>query len=408
VQLIIKELDMVKQLSELLSAEEVAAIERPIAEARTFPNRAYTSQAFYELEVEKIYRREWLAVCFECDAPDPGDAYPFDVCGMPLVAVRGSNGSLRVFHNVCPYDGCPVLLEAASGLQYLVSPYHGWHYDLAGKLVSVPYWDGTREGCLEALEGKEVDLVEVPCETFLSTVFINLSQSPGSFAEFIAPIERQFNEYDFDVLAVGTDQEGAPLVTDHDRRCNWKTFYENSALNILHENFVHDFYSISPEVPRIKEDGVPSFVNIIDGGLLALGFDQNDFQATYFETGLPHVGKGSVEPRRECFGTLYPNFYLSVAPTFVEVTCLMPEGPERVFERQIILYHRDVAADPALAKRRAFISSAFDGASAEDGRICEAVQRARHSPVYDQKFYSPFWDELHYRLNKRIANDLSD
>jgi phenylpropionate dioxygenase-like ring-hydroxylating dioxygenase large terminal subunit len=197
-------------------------------------------------------------------------------------------------------------------------------------------------------------------------------------------------------------------VTTHDRRCNWKTFYENSALNILHENFVHDFYSISPEVPRIRADGIPSFTSIIDGGLLALGFDRDDFQRTYFETGLPELGKDGRAPQRECFGTLYPNLYLSFAPTFVEVTCLLPDGPARVFERQVILYHREVAADPSLAKRRAFISSTFDGASAEDGRICEAIQGARQSPVFDQKFYSPFWDELHYRLNRRIASDLSE
>lgn len=399
---------MVSKLSELLSAEEIAAIGRPIADARTFPNSAYTSQAFYELEVEKIYRRKWAAVCFECDVPEAGDSYPFYFCGLPLVAVRGRDGSLRVFHNVSPYDGCPLLLEPASGLQHLVSPYHGWHYDLTGKLVSAPYWDGTRKGGLEALAGKEVDLVEVPCRTFLSTVFINLDPSPAGFADFVGPIVRQFSEYDFDLMAVGTDQEGAPLLTTHERCCNWKTFYENSALNILHESFVHDFYSISPEVPRIKEDGVPSFTNIIDGGLLALGFDKDDFQATYFETGLPCLGKDGRVPQRECFGTLYPNFYLSFAPTFVEVTCLLPDGPERVSERQVILYHKDVAADPAFARRRAFISGVFHGASDEDGRICEAIQRARRSPVFDQKFYSPFWDELHYRLNKRIADDLSE
>jgi choline monooxygenase len=399
---------MVSKLTELLSLEEIAAIGRPIAEARTFPNRAYTSPAFYELEVEKIYGREWAAVCFECDAPEAGDSYPFFFCGMPLVAVRGRDGVLRVFHNVSPYDGCPLLLESARGLQYLVSPYHGWHYDLAGKLVSAPYWDGTRKGGLEAFDGTDVDLVEVHCSTFLGTVFINLGQSPGDFADFVAPIERQFSEYDFDLMAVGRNQEGEPLLTTHERRCNWKTFYENSALNILHESFVHDFYSISPEVPRIKADGVPSFTYIIDGGLLALGFDKDDFQATYFETGLPHLGKDGRVPQRECFGTLYPNFYLSFAPTFVEVTCLLPDGPERVFERQVILYHREVAADPGFAKRRAFISSAFDGASAEDGRICEAIQGARRSPVFDQKFYSPFWDELHYLLNKRIASDLSE
>ena len=397
---------MANKLQDLMSEAEISAIRRPIEDARTFPNRAYTSDAFFELEVDKIYMRQWTAVCFEFDVPGAGDVYPFLFCGMPLVAVRGKDATIRVFHNVSPYDGCPLVLEAASGLERLVSPYHGWQYDLKGKLASIPYWDGTRKGNLEAVKGKDVDLVEVACDTFLGAVFINLGEAPGDFAACVAPIMRQFSEYDLELLAPGTDEKGIPLVTTHERQCNWKTFYENSALNILHESFVHDFYSISPEVPRIKADGVPSFSNIIDEGLLALGFDKADFEATYFDTGLLHVGKNGQVPNRECFGTLYPNFYISFAPTYVEVTCLLPDGPGRVFERQAILYHKDVASDPAFAKLRRFMSGVFDGASAEDGRICEAVQGARKSPVFDQKFYSPFWDELHYRLNKRILDDL--
>jgi phenylpropionate dioxygenase-like ring-hydroxylating dioxygenase large terminal subunit len=397
---------VLNSVSNFLTQDEIQSIRAPIEEARTFPNKAYTCPDFHALEIEKIYFKTWAAICFTFDIPNVGDAFPLDYCGIPLVAVRGEDGNIRVFHNVSPYDGCPLVLSRKSGLKRLISPYHGWEYGLDGKLLAIPYWDGTKEGDLASVEGRDVDLVEVPCDDFLHTLFINLNDEPSDFAEYVAPIARQFSEYDFDNLAPGLDGEGSPIITINERACNWKTFYENSALNILHENFVHDFYMISPEVPRIKEDGVPSFENIIDEGLLALGFDGEDFEATYADLGIRHPGKDNTPPSRDCFGTHYPNFYISFGSTHVEVTAVLPTGPEGMRERQAILYHPEVANDPSLLKLRLFMKSAFDGASAEDGAICEAVQSARRSVVFDQKFYAPFWDRLHYLMNNMILDDL--
>ncbi len=394
------------KVSDLLSPTQISSIRAPIEAARTFPNSAYTSQEFYALEIEKIYKRYWVGACFEFDAPEKGDMYPFEFCDMPMVLVHGDDGQLRVFHNVCPYDGCPVVMGPTVGAKKIIAPYHGWTFDLKGKLIATPYWDGTVEGGASRIKDRPVDLVEVPCETYLHIVFINLSDNPGSFDEQMAPIARQFDEHDLVNLEVATCEAGNPLVCHHERSGNWKTFYENSALNILHESFVHDLYSTSPEVPRIKQDGVASFKNIVDEGLLALGFELSEFPQTYPDFGFPHIGKGSTPPEKECFGTLYPNFYLSVSSEYVEITFLLPNGPEKVTERQTFLYHPSAAKDPQYAKMRRYVSGVYAGASAEDGAMVEAVQKARYSPVYDQKFYSPFWDELHYRLNKMILDDL--
>ncbi|MCA8896064.1 MAG: Rieske 2Fe-2S domain-containing protein, partial [Amphiplicatus sp.] len=116
---------MIDRDVKLLTAEEVASVRAPIETALTLPNRAYVSADFYAAEVENIYMKRWVAACFECDLPNDGDAYPFFLCGVPLVALNTS-GAIRVFHNVCPYDGCPFLLEPSTGLRALVSPYHGW------------------------------------------------------------------------------------------------------------------------------------------------------------------------------------------------------------------------------------------------------------------------------------------
>jgi choline monooxygenase len=397
---------MTRALTDILSPAELASMRMPIESAGTFPNRAYTSQEFFELERAKIYSRRWVAACFESDIPAAGDAAPFEICGMPLLAVRNPEGRVRVFHNACPYDGCPVVLEPRRGLKQLVVPYHGWIYDFSGRLVAAPYWDGTRVGHLDAFGDHNTSLTEVASGVFLNTVFVHLGDKAPSFASYVEPIERQFDEYDLESLEVALCERAMPLIRDLRRKTNWKTFAENASLNVLHENFVHDLYSLSPEIPRIKSDRIPSFQNIIDGSFLALGFQSPDFPLTYPDFGLKHLGRGKTPPRKACFGTHYPNFYVSFGPEFVEVTYVLPVGPEEVRERQMFLMHPEVAGDADLVAKRRFLAGVFRAASEEDGRITEAVQMARRSPTSNQKFYSPFWDRLHYTLNQMILDDL--
>ena len=129
-------------LERFLSAEQRASIRAPISEARTLPRAAFTSQDFFDLEVERIFRRNWMALCFAGALPQRGDVVPLELFGMPLLALRGDDAQVRVFHNVCPYDGCLVSLDPQERARELVVPYHGWRYDLRGRLRAIPYWDG--------------------------------------------------------------------------------------------------------------------------------------------------------------------------------------------------------------------------------------------------------------------------
>ena len=394
-------------LNKLLTEDEIDSIRRPIDSALTFPASAYTSEEFYRLEIEKIYKRHWIAALFDFDIPNPGDIKPFDVCEIPLLAVRGSDGHVRVFHNICPYDGCMAVIDPAPACDEIVTPYHGWVYNLEGKLIRTPYWDGTKQGHLEALAGKEVDLIAANTEVFLNTVFVNLDSKPEPFDDYIAPIFRSLDEYDLEKCRVGLGKDGRPYAGPITVKANWKTYFENACLNVLHENFVHGLYSASPEVPRIKEDGVATYRNITDGKLMALGYDRRDFQETYPHVEAPHLGKTpDVEPVTETFGTLYPNFYICASSQFLEIGYLLPEGAATCSARVSYHFHPDVALNEDALEDREEVVNMFSGAALEDRRICEAVQRARKSPVYDQKFYAPFWDSMHHRLNQIILDDL--
>ena len=104
------------KLAELIDQKAINAVMAPIDSAMSLPANAYTTQQWLGLEIERIFARRWMGVCFECELSEPGDVRAFELFGMPLVAVRGDDRVLRVFHNICPYDGCLVVREDDRGL----------------------------------------------------------------------------------------------------------------------------------------------------------------------------------------------------------------------------------------------------------------------------------------------------
>jgi choline monooxygenase len=399
--------EMNKSLRDFFDQEQIDSIRRPIESALTFPAKAFTSEEFLELEIEKVYKGNWVACLFDLEIPNQGDIKPFDICGIPLLAVRGNDSVVRVFHNIVPYDGCLAAIDPAEGCESIETPYHGWTYDLQGKLIKIPFWDGTRDGKLESVEGKSVDLVPVHTEVILNTIFVNLSDNPENFSDYISPIIQDLHEFDLSIGAAGQNADGEAIIAEGRVKTNWKTHFENACINVLHENFVHDFYRASSQVPRIDRDGVPSFENSINGKWMALTYDREYFKDTYPEQEGAHLGKSAdLEPKTENFGTLYPNFYLSASSKFLEVAYVMPNGAGESVQRAIYIFHKDVAKDPELSPERQELADIFAAAYAEDGRVTEAVQKARRSPIYDQKFYAPFWDEMHHHFSNLLLNEL--
>ena len=163
-----------KTLGELLTPDERAAVRAPIEKARTLPRRAFVDKDFYAFEVEHALKESWFAVTFATELPDVGDMLPLAVLGLPVLLVRDRNGIARAFHNVCPYDGCEVSIGPQRGVETIITPYHGWKYDLDGRLLEANYFDGTPNAAGIALDSLNADLVPIPCEEWMSTLFVHL------------------------------------------------------------------------------------------------------------------------------------------------------------------------------------------------------------------------------------------
>ncbi|RYD87959.1 MAG: Rieske (2Fe-2S) protein, partial [Sphingomonadales bacterium] len=98
----------------------------------------YHDEQNFERERIRLFRETPLLVCLSCDLPEPGSFRLFDDTGLPIVVVRGTNGEVRAFLNICRHRGGRIVDEASGRAGRFTCGYHGWTYDTAGKVIGVP------------------------------------------------------------------------------------------------------------------------------------------------------------------------------------------------------------------------------------------------------------------------------
>jgi glycine betaine catabolism A len=198
-----------------LTPDEIAAIRQPYRAASLLPGRAYHDPAIHEFERKEWFRRDWIVVGREEDAPSAGTYFTAEVDDEPLLIARGRDGELRAFFNVCRHRGTAVVEEACGSAVRFQCPYHAWIYDLEGKLVRAKHTED-----LEDFSFDRFGLVSVRMETWQGFVFVNLSPEAPPLIEWLGDLPPHLARFDFSHLRV------AHTVT-YEVESNWKFVAEN-------------------------------------------------------------------------------------------------------------------------------------------------------------------------------------
>ena len=149
------------------------------------------SPEFYELEREAIFKRAWLNVGRVEQLPRNGSYFTKElaVARTSVVIVRGTDGEVRAFHNICRHRGNKLVWndfpkEETSGVcRQFVCKYHGWRYDLDGSLHFVQ-----QEEEFFDLDKADYGLVPVHCDVWAGFIFVNLAKEPEqNLGEFLGP-----------------------------------------------------------------------------------------------------------------------------------------------------------------------------------------------------------------------------
>ena len=133
---------------------------------------AYTDARWHDLEQREVFARSWQWVGHVESLREPGDYTALDVAGMPIAVVRGDDGVLRAFYNVCQHRA-HALLTGTGHTGSIVCPYHGWAYDLSGSLHRARHTDD-----VAGFDPSTICLTEVQVEEFGGFVYVNLDHQP--------------------------------------------------------------------------------------------------------------------------------------------------------------------------------------------------------------------------------------
>jgi phenylpropionate dioxygenase-like ring-hydroxylating dioxygenase large terminal subunit len=181
------------------------------------PAWIYSDPDFFELEKRTIFRMSWQLVCHVNDVPKPGDYHSFDFLGESVIVVRGDDGQVRSFHNVCRHRAAR-LLDGPKGScgRRITCPYHAWTYALDGRLVGVPHRQTFTD-----LDTSKHGLATLDQEIFMGFVFVRFEPGLPSVREMAAPYLDEFAAYRIEELV----PQGR--VTLRPRSVNWKNVADN-------------------------------------------------------------------------------------------------------------------------------------------------------------------------------------
>ena len=294
---------------------------QPAVDDFSLPAWAYTDPEFLALERERIFRPSWQVICHLSEIPKPGDYQCFDFIGEMLFALRGNDGQVRVFHNVCRHRAAR-LLDGPRGscTRRIVCPYHAWSYDFEGKLASVgdrsafPHLDISRES-----------LVPVEMEIYQGFVFARIQGGGPSVAEMMAPYHDEVVTHEFEKL------EPIGRVTLRPRTVNWKNVGDNYS-DALHIPVAH------PGLTRLlgASYGVQSreWVDRMWGDISDK--PSRNWAERMYQKYLPEATHLHADKRRSwVYFKLWPNFAFDVYPDQVDIMQWLPISPTTCLVREI-------------------------------------------------------------------------
>jgi phenylpropionate dioxygenase-like ring-hydroxylating dioxygenase large terminal subunit len=195
-----------------LIREALAGSSTRVEDAQTLPPKAYMSQAFYDLEVEKIFKKDWICVGHVAQIPNVGDYFTLEIFGEPMVIVRGED-KIRALSSVCLHRWAPVA-EGKGNARIFSCPFHKWGYALDGQLLGAPFMDQAA-----GFEPKECRLPEFRSEVVdeLGLIFITFSDTVSSIGASLENLCARARQE-------GWDMKNKVIVNavEQDNKYNWK------------------------------------------------------------------------------------------------------------------------------------------------------------------------------------------
>ena len=340
----------------------------------TLAGEFYTSATIFAAEQDEIFEKMWFCAARSNDLANPGQFKKVQIGRESVLVVRGRDGALRAFLNVCRHRGAALCTESEGQVKRsLQCPYHAWTYALDGKLIAAPNLAALKDASGEGIDRYEYGLVTVALKEWLGYAWVCLADEPPSFEDdVIGEVTRRLGDpAAVDHYDVGSLSVGRRVV--YDVAANWK---------LIVENFMECYHcaTIHPELTEV----LPEFAQ----GLAAqyyvghgaeFGSDVSGFTidgGAGFET-LPGVTED--QDRRYYAITIKPTVFVNLVPDHIIFHRMYPLAPDRTIVECDWLYTSDVVEQGRDVSRSVEL---FHRVNEQDFEACERTQPAMSSRAY--------------------------
>lgn len=315
----------------------------------------YTDPAIFAREREAVFFRTWQYAGHISQVGRPGDFFSFSILDQALFCIRGRDGVVRAFYNVCAHRG-HALVGGDGHCSVVVCPYHAWSYNLDGTLKKAPNQKNAAN-----FPALEIRLSEVRCEVFCGFIFVNLDVNARPMVEWYPDVEEELRAF----VPFIDDLQPVQWI-EIEEACNWKITVENYS-ECYHCSLNHPTFSrgvIEPKSYNIRPKGHCLRHTTRSADLTRLSYE--------IDPSLPHGSDYSS-------WFLWPTFSFQVYPGALLNTYLWrPQATEQTtVYRGWYTQHganSEVVARMADQDRRTTVE--------EDIRLVESVQKGMHNRGY--------------------------
>jgi glycine betaine catabolism A len=340
--------------------------------AMTLPGYFYTSSGQFHQEQERIFSQYWVAVGRAEEILHAGDFMVRTVAGESILLVRGRDGLIRAFYNLCRHRGTRLCEQTQGQFKNVIRcPYHSWAYGLDGTLLAAPSMKG-----VHGFQAADCPLHSVALATWEGLLFVSLADAPEPFEQVYAPLWDKFLAYNLPALRTARRIE-------YDVQANWKLIFENYS-ECFHCTSIH------PDLVRLSP-GDSGANDLVEGAFLGGYMEvKPDCESMTLSGRACSMAVGDLPPEdhhRVYYYSLFPNLLLSLHPDYVMIHFLTPEAPDRTHIQCAWLFHPNAADDPDFNPDDGVLF--WDKTNREDWRICELSQLGVSSRAYTPGFYSP-------------------
>ena len=354
-------------------------VDPEIARAWTLPADVYFGEKTLAAEKEKIFSRTWQVVGHSSQVASPGDYFTTDLMGEPLLLVRGVDGKLRGFYNVCRHRAGPPA-EGCGSRKLFRCRYHGWTYGLDGALISATEVEG-----IEDFRPEDFALVPVRTEEWFNFVFVNLDDDALPLLENLEQLPAQAEKFPIGDMKLFERRT-------YEMQCNWKTYVDNY-LEGYHLPSVHPGLNRELDYNAYVVEPYPWHVRQFSP---IRGAQPGDTSPRHYQE--------AREDLTTDYFWIFPNWMLNCYPDNVSLNIVLPLDPERtlaIFEWY--LPEKDHRAPAAKA------SVEFsDQVQMEDVAICEAVQKNLHSRSYRRGRFSVKQEKGVHAFHRMYSEAMND